>query len=235
MFGIISAVVLPLYSIKTIYLFFVKFLTGLIMVLILKKYSNFRQYLTTCIVFFTLTFLFGGLCIGINEMFGIETTGGQVLVNGFAFPVSIFVLFASIYLYLFISLINYTKHKNKFSNFYFDVQIILNSKTYYLRGYLDSGNKLLDNNIPVVIISLKTFIRVFKDYPIEQLAFGTAPNNPHYINTISVGEISKLLVLEVDKLLMKNNEQNKEYTNVKLGLSKANFSSDFDLLLHSSF
>ena len=234
-FGVVSAVVLPLYSIKTIYLFFIKIMTGLLMTLMLKKYSNFRQYLTTCIVLFTLTFLFGGLCIGINSMFGLETTGGQVLINGFEFPVSVFVLFASLYLYLFIQLIKYTKHRNKLSNFYFDVEITLNNKNYYLRGYLDSGNKLLDNGNPVVIIPFKTFAKVFKDYPLEKIPLGLAPNNPHYLSTISVGDINKILVLEIDKLLIKNNEKNKEYTNVKLGLSKASFSSDFDLLLHSSF
>lgn len=234
-FGVVSAVVLPLFSIKTIYLFFIKIMTGLIMVLILKKYANFRQYLTTCIVLFTITFLFGGLCIGINSMFGIKTTGGQVLINGYAFPVSIFVLFASVYLYLFMQLIRYTKHRNKLANFYFDVQIMLNKKTYFLRGYLDSGNKLFDNGNPVVVIPLKTFMKIFKDYPIEKIPLGVAPNNPHYLTTLSVGESDRILVIEIDKLLMKNNEQNKEYTNVKLGLSKANFSSDFDLLLHSSF
>ena len=234
-FGVVSAVVLPLFSIKIIYLFFIKIMTGLLIVLFLKKYANFRQYLTTCIVFFTLTFLFGGLCIGINEMFGIKTTGGQVLINGFAFPVSIFVLFASIYLYLFIHLVRYTKYRNKLSNFYFDVQITLNNKTYFLRGYLDSGNKLLDDNSPVVMIPFKTFARIFKEYPLEKIPLGRAPNNPHYLSTFSVGDVNKLLVLEIDKLSIKNNEKNKEYTNVKLGLSKVNFSSDFDLLLHSSF
>ena len=234
-FGVVSAVVFPLYSFTTFYLSCVKIITGLIMVLLLKKYANFREFLTTCIVLFTLTFVFGGLCLGINSMFGIETTGGQVLINGFAFPVSIFVLLASGYFYLFIQLIKYSKQKHKLSNFYFDVEIILNNKKYFLRGYLDSGNKLLDDGTPVVVVPLKTFSKIFKEYPLEKIPLGLAPNNPHYINTFSVNEVGKMLVLEIDKIEIKNNERNKEYTNVKLGLSKANFSSDFDILLHSTF
>ena len=115
------------------------------------------------------------------------------------------------------------------------MEIILNNKKYFLRGYLDSGNKLLDDGTPVVVVPLKTFSKIFKEYPLEKIPLGLAPNNPHYINTFSVKEVGKMLVLEIDKIEIKNNERNKEYTNVKLGLSKANFSSDFDILLHSTF
>lgn len=235
LFGVVCAVVFPLYSITTFYLTCVKIMTGLLMVLFLKKYANFREYLTTCIVLFTLTFVFGGLCLGVNSMFGIETTGGQVLINGYSFPVSVFVLFASGYFYLFVKLIKYVKHKNSLSNFYFDVKIDLNDKEYFLRGYLDSGNKLLDDGSPVVVVPLKIFSKIFKEYPLEKIPLGSAPNNPHYINTLSVNNRDKMLVLEIDKILISNSERNKEYTNVKLGLSKANFSSDFDILLHSTF
>jgi len=234
-FGVVCAVVLPLFSIKTMYLFLIKILIGFLMVLMLKKYANFREFLTTCIVLFTITFLFGGLCMGVCNMLGLKTNGGQVLINGYEFPMSIFVVFASMYIYLFVQLIKYLKHKNKITNFYFDVQIKQNEKTYYLRGFLDTGNKLLDNSEPVVIIPLKQFLKIFKDYPLEKIPLGKAPNNPHYINTLSVGDKNKILVLDIDEISIKNNEKSGVYKNVKLGISKANFSSDFDLLLHSTF
>jgi len=234
-FGVVCAVVLPLFSIKTMYLFLIKILIGFLMVLMLKKYANFREFLTTCIVLFTITFLFGGLCMGVCNMLGLKTNGGQVLINGYEFPMSIFVVFASMYIYLFVQLIKYLKHKNKITNFYFDVQIKQNEKTYYLRGFLDTGNKLLDNSEPVVIIPLKQFLKIFKDYPLEKIPLGKAPNNPHYINTLSVGDKNKILVLDIDEISIKNNEKSGVYKNVKLGISKANFSSDFDMLLHSTF
>jgi len=168
-------------------------------------------------------------------MLGLKTNGGQVLINGYEFPMSIFVVFASMYIYLFVQLIKYLKHKNKITNFYFDVQIKQNEKTYYLRGFLDTGNKLLDNSEPVVIIPLKQFLKIFKDYPLEKIPLGKAPNNPHYINTLSVGDKNKILVLDIDEISIKNNEKSGVYKNVKLGISKANFSSDFDMLLHSTF
>lgn len=233
--GVVSAVILPLFSIKTAYLIVVKILTGFLMVTFLKKYANFRQFLVVCIVLYSVTFLFGGVCVGVNAMLGISIDGGQVLINGFDFPISIFVLFASGYFYMLIKLIKYMKIKSKLTNFYFDVTIMQNRKSYYLRGFLDTGNKLFDNSSPVVIISIKTFTKIFRDYPLELIPLGNAPNNPHYLTTASVGDVNKILVLEIDKIYIKNNEKHKEYTNVKLGISRVNFSTDFDLLLHSSF
>lgn len=233
--GVVSAVILPLFSIKTAYLIVVKILTGFLMVAFLKKYANFRQFLVVCIVLYSVTFLFGGVCVGVNAMLGISIDGGQVLINGFDFPISIFVLFASGYFYMLIKLIKYMKIKSKLTNFYFDVTIMQNRKSYYLRGFLDTGNKLFDNSSPVVIISIKTFTKIFRDYPLELIPLGNAPNNPHYLTTASVGDVNKILVLEIDKIYIKNNEKHKEYTNVKLGISRVNFSTDFDLLLHSSF
>ena len=130
-FGVVSAVILPLFSIKIIYLICVKIMIGLIMVIILKKYANFREFLITCIVLFSITFLFAGVCYGINEMLGIKTTGGQIMINGFEFPVSTFVLFAGVYLYLLLQLIIYLRNRNKLTNFYFDVKIKQNEKFYY--------------------------------------------------------------------------------------------------------
>ena len=234
-FGVVCAVVLPLFSIRNIYLISIKVLIGIVMTIILKKYANIREFLTTCIVLFTMTFVFGGLCLGVCNLLGLSISGGQVIINGYEFPMSIFVVFGSIYIYLFIQLIKYLKHKNKILNYYYDVEIKQNNNRYYLRGYLDSGNKLFDNNNPVVVISFKQFMKIFKDYPIEKIPLGSAPNNPHYIRTLSVGDKSKLLILDIDEITIKNNEKSGVYRNVKLGISKVNFSSDFDMLLHSSF
>ena len=233
--GIMGAMLLPLISLSNIWLILAKLTIGVIMVVLIKKHHNFRDFLITCIALFTITFLFGGMCCGLNSILGFSINGNQILLNSFEFPISIFLLFASLYLYLAGNLIIYVKNKSKLSNFYFDVVITQNNREYELRGYLDSGNKLFDDSAPVVVIPIKVFSKVFVDYPLEKIPLGNAPNNPHYIRSYSVGGVNNLLVLEIDKILIKNNERNIEYTNVKLGISKANFSSDFDLLLHSSF
>ena len=233
--GVAGVVVLPLISIRPLYLIIFKIGVGLFMVIFLKKYANFRQFLIVCIALFTSTFLFGGVCYGIVSMLGLNASGSQILINGYDFPISIFVLIAGLYFYLILKLINYLKIRSKLTNFYFDVTIKQNNNNYHLRGYLDSGNKLTDGESPVVIMPFKQFVKIFKDYPVEKVPLGSAPNNPHYISTCSVGDKNKLLVIDVEEVHIKNSEKNKTYTNVKLGISKVNFSSDFDLLLHSSF
>jgi len=234
-FGVGCAVLFPLFSINIFYLMLLKIIVSLIMVLLLKKYASFREFLSVCIVFYMFTFVFGGMCIGINQIMGLKSQGAQVLINGFSFPISIFVLFASGYLYFMLQLIRYVKQKNKVINYYFDVVIKQNGNKYYLRGYLDSGNKLLDESQPVVVIPLKTFMKVFKQYPIEKVSLGCAPNNPHYLTTMSVNGDNKMLVMDIDEISIKNSDRKKIIKDVKLGISKNNFSSDFDLLLHSTF
>lgn len=233
--GVVCAVILPLFSIKTIYLFLVKIFIGFVMVLILKKYANFREIFITCIVVYTVTFLMGGICFAVSQLLGINTSGNEILINGYEIPMSMFVVFASMYFYFLVQLVKYLRNKNKVINYYYDVELKQGQKTYYLRGFLDSGNKLLDDNSPVVLIPFRVFARIFKDYPIEKIPLGNAPNNPHYITTFSVGDKNKLLVIDVDEIIIKNNKKKKKYCDVKLGISKVNFSSDFDVLLHSTF
>jgi sigma-E processing peptidase SpoIIGA len=233
--GVVCAVILPLFSIKTIYLFLVKIFIGFVMVLILKKYANFREIFITCIVVYTVTFLMGGICFAVSQLLGINTSGNEILINGYEIPMSMFVVFASMYFYFLVQLVKYLRNKNKVINYYYDVELKQGQKTYYLRGFLDSGNKLLDDNSPVVLIPFRVFARIFKDYPIEKIPLGNAPNNPHYITTFSVGDKNKLLVIDIDEIIIKNNEKKKKYCDVKLGISKVNFSSDFDVLLHSTF
>jgi len=84
-FGVVGTVFLPLISINVSYLLLIKILIVVSMVLILKKYANFRQFLVVCIVFFTVTFLFGGVCVGVSQLLGLTTKGGQVLINGYNF------------------------------------------------------------------------------------------------------------------------------------------------------
>ena len=91
-FGTVMAIVFPLLKIRNLYLIFLKILVGIIMVLILKKYATFRRFLTTCIVLFIMTFLMGGVCYGINQILGLKTSVRQLIIGGFEFPISIFVL-----------------------------------------------------------------------------------------------------------------------------------------------
>ena len=100
LFGVVSAVFVPLWTVDVGVLFTAKVLVGIIMVLLLKKYDSFRHWFSMLLMFFTFTFVFGGLCYGILSILGIQTNGSSLLINGFEFPMSLFVLLSSVYIFL---------------------------------------------------------------------------------------------------------------------------------------
>lgn len=227
-FGTICAVLMPLVTLKTLYMVFVKIAVGVIMVGLLKKYANFREYFLTLIVMFTVTFLMGGLCYSVNEMFGFKLSSGQLLINNYHVPVSIFCLLSSGYLYLLMWLIKYLKHRGKLNSYYFDVSVKINEKIHFFRGFLDTGNKLVCDGKGVVVIPLKVFLKEFKDFSINEICI-----NPNYLDVKSVGGCEKIIVLNADEIHIKNCDKNITMQNAKIGLSKAGFGSDFECLLSS--
>lgn len=228
-FGTVCAVLLPLVSIKTNLLILLKLAVAIVMVGLLKKYANFKQYFFTLIVFFTVTFLMGGLCYGINELFGFKLSGGQLVVNNYSFPVSLFCVLASGYLYLFWWLVKYFNHRIKLNNYYFDVTVKLNGKVHFLRGFLDTGNKLKMGDSDVVLVPLKIFLKEFKEYPLEKICL-----NPTYLGVKSVDGLNDIIVIDLDEISIKNCERKRTMQNVKIGLSKATFGSDFEVLLNGN-
>jgi len=226
LFGTTCAVFMPLISLNAGMLVLIKVGVGVVMVGLLKKYANFKEFFLTIIVFYTITFLFGGVCFGVNEMFGIGLKNGQLVINSYMFPVSLFCLFASGYFYLLFWLIKYFRRKNKLQNLYFDVTIKLNDKLHFLRGFLDTGNKLECNGDNVVLVPMKVFLKEFREYPIEKIVV-----NPSYLQVKTVGKLDEIVVVDVDEINIKNNEKNITMQNIKIGLSKQGFSSDFECLL----
>lgn len=229
-FGTICAVLLPLVSVKVSFLLWFKLLVAVIMVGLLKKYSSFRNYFSAFFVFLTVTFFFGGLCCGMCELLNFQLESGQVLVNNYAFPVSLLCIVASGYIYLLIWLIKYIKHKNTLSNYYFDVIIKFKGKIHFLRGYLDTGNKLTYHGSGVVLIPKRLFYKEFKDFSIEESFL-----NPNKMLIKAVNGFEEITVVDADEISIKNSERNSTMQNVKIGLSEADFSSDFDCLIGCEF
>ena len=236
-FGVVSAVLLPLVTLNIVFMLPLKTLIGVIMVLMLKKYNNFKQFLAHLLIFFTFTFVFGGLCYALINVFDLNTTASGVLINGYEIPMGIIMLLVSIYVYFLIKLVQFVRHKNEFAGYYYDVTIKLDNKKYYLRGYLDSGNKLYDDGLPVVVVSFKTFCKLFSKLPIEnyflQKTEKLGLKNAHYITVNNVVGKGKMLVFSVDELVIQNSSTKKFNSNMLIGISNKTFSTEYDCLLHS--
>ncbi len=239
--GVVCAVFMPLVSINFYIMILLKLLLGMAMVIILKKYNNIREFLTHLLLFFTFTFVFGGLCFAVSNMLNVPVSGGGLLINGYEIPMGIFMLLLAVYVYFMVKLVQYIRHKNKYINYYFDVEIKIDGKSHFLRGYLDSGNKLYDNQtqLPVVVISFKSFCGMFKNMQLQNYLLEKTDamglKGAHYLNVNNVMCGGKMLVFEVDAINISNNSLNRKNEKVLLGVSERGFGSEYECLLHSEF
>ncbi|MBR4745253.1 MAG: sigma-E processing peptidase SpoIIGA, partial [Clostridia bacterium] len=129
---------------------------------------------------------------------------------------------------------HYLKHKQARCSTY-DVTITIDGKKYYIRGFLDSGNRLYDDNKPIVVISFACFCKMFKNFPFDKIMLdrvsGVDLKNAHYINVVTATSSAKMLVFNCDSIQICHDDINIQKSNVAMGVSKKNF-SQFECLLH---
>ena len=236
--GVVGAIFMPFVSLPFFPMFLLKVFIGVIMVVFLKKYATIREFLTHFIMFFTFTFVFGGLCYGICLMLGDSTLG--VLVNAYEFPMGLIVLVIATYLYLLWKLLIYVRNKNKNISLYYDVTLLISGQKHYIRGYVDSGNSIYDDGKPVIVVSFSSFCKMFKQFPYQNLLLCKADKiplkNAHFVDYITAGGEGKMLVFDAEELIYKNTSNKETRTsNISIGVCKRSFNSDFDCLLHSEF
>ena len=236
--GVTGAVIMPFITLSTYLMIILKLLLGVVMVLTLRKYCSFANFFAHLMLFFTLTFVFGGLCYGLCVALGESTLG--VLVNAYELPMGFIVLIVSVYIYLLWKLLLYVRHKNKNISLYYDVVLMIEGEKHYIRGYIDSGNSMYDNGKPVVVLSFGTFCKIFKKFPYQNLLLCKEDKiplkNAHFIDFNTASGCDKMLVFDVDEISIKNPISKEESkSEVCIGVAKKSFHQDFDCLLHSEF
>ncbi len=234
--GTIVAIIMPLITLNNFLLIVLKIFLGLSMCLIIKKPKSTKVYLTTFFLFITYTFIMGGMCFGLIYFLNLNTTFSGVVIYGFEIPVGLFVLLGVFYLKILITLINYVKHKNTYSNFYFDVKLKQHNIIVRVTGFLDSGNQLNLSGNGVAVINYKTLIKLVPNLDVKSLVKGNLNfsnlTNAKYIELLNSGGKSKMLTFEVEEMEIAD-DKNKVITlkNQIIGLAKTNFSGKFDCLL----
>ncbi len=222
--GMSFAVALPLLKLHGVYLFLVKICLGIIMILIMNKKLKIKEYVLYYVVFLTFTFVLGGFCYFLENLF--KGSGG-----GFYLPVSVVLIIMLFYIFFLIKAITAFYKKRQLHNFIYNIKISCNKREVAAKAYLDSGNTLCDNGKPIIIITTKIFnkfyekkfheILLYKDY--SQL------ENAHFIEYSTIDKQSKMLVFKPDYLKVCETEGC--YNNILLGVSLKNFSKDFDVIM----
>ena len=188
-----------------------------------KTFKKFSKLLACC--FLTLC-LYGGVCFFFERLFGLMKT----------------LLFLTVITstYILIKIIaKWRDRKRSVDNFCFDVEICANGNTLKFKGFLDSGNMLVDpfTQKPVSLLNFRAFSRLFKDVEIEDIIRNTDKVKclkfAHYINFNTLNNVDKILIFQVDKIVVGQDIRENQF----VGLTLKNFNQAFgtDVILHNSF
>ncbi len=224
--GVAISLVAPLYKLHVLLKLAVIVFTSIIMVLISFKFSSIKNFLLILSIFFLSTFLYGGACYAVMELFG-------------SFPLLVVALIGLATFILYSLAYRIVSHRNRMKNFVYKLKIKDGEKVIEEEGYLDSGNVLYDTitKSPIVLVNFDVFSKLYSG--ISYLALFTKKinsssiKNGHYIKINSIGRGTSMLVFTVDEL----NVEDKCYKNVSLGLSFSGFERSFgtNILLHCDY
>ncbi len=235
--GMLFSLFLPLVEINEIMLLiFIKLFLGVLMICTSFKINSFKKFFLLYFLFLILTGIMGGICFGVlfslYPNFTIEN--GVFSYDG---AIGIFVIFIIVLSKFVFDLLKYIKRKTQEQNYIFKISIFYNLKKIITNAFLDTGNILIDkiSGKPVILISFKTFKKIFEINTSDFLLGKYKIENSRYIDVKTATNSGKILVFEIEKIKIQNLNQEKTITNAVLGLSLQNFNKQFgcDVLLNA--
>ena len=232
--GVILAIFLPfLYSNKLLLLCY-RILVSLILVLCIKKYKKFKEFVTYYLMFVTYTFLIGGVVLGIIQMLGIEYSMSGLFMYNFEFPVGLLALILLIIFRVIFVLLKVIKIKLKHSNYIYKIKLCDGKNTIDSYAFWDSGNNVKFNESGVSIVSINLFLKMYKDIDLNKVISRTISNeelrNVEYIYISGIGEGDKYLSFEIDSIVVGK----KVFINQRIAVAMKNF-GEYDCILHKDF
>ena len=203
------------------------------MVRIALKPVGFAKNVISYFVFLLLTAVMGGVCFGIVFMLSGDINGGFVLVYDAEIPVGVILLIVSLVSFAITKLVQKLNRKKLFNTFIFKAELKNLNKIAKFEVYLDSGNTLKDpiSNKPIIIIEYSVFRRIF-NFPLEKLITKKINEKDiegsHYIDYGTIGGNGKMLVFEVEQLMLKQHDKETILKNPSVGLTFSRLTKSFN-------
>ncbi len=210
-----AALVFPLFSINGVFTVIFKILFGLLAVTVIGNFKNFKDYIFTALIFFTVTFLTGGAVFGVFYILGVDYSSEYAL--GLAFIPAIATTEIVSAVYKKIKRIKFTE------NFTVKTEIILNGVSVKCLGFFDTGNALYDGLSPVILIDKRAaepFVANINNLP---------EFNRITVNTAS-GSDRKLSVKNTQVVIYSGDKRN-IFNNVTMAIADLS-GNEFQVILH---
>ena len=170
-FGSLSTFLL-FFRIDSLFLFFIKIILSIIMVLIAFGYNNLRYTLKNLYYLYFISILLGGFLYFLDTNIYSKHVGVLFINSNYSYNFIIMIIITPLIVILYIK---NKKEEYKYEEYY-NVQITLNNKKMILNGFLDTGNKLRSfSNYPIILINEKLID--IKDYNIIYIPYNTVNSN----------------------------------------------------------
>ncbi len=214
-FGGIVALVYPALEVNQIILTLVKILSGILIVLLASEYKNARSFYVNAVIFFFYTFVTGGVIIGVFNLFSIEYQT-EFIVAGIVIPV---------YLVLraFAEVIKYFFRRKSVESLIYKVELSLNDQTLIAKGFLDTGNSLLNNGKPVILCD-KHFAKKLMGENLVKIKFKR-------IEICTATGVRQNLAFNLDRLVLYMENKSHIFENVTVCISHVSFDG-YSIILH---
>lgn len=216
--GAIGAVFAVLYPFVGNFNYIIKIFLATVMIVFLRKYKSFREYITTLFLFYIISFSLAGAVVMISSFSAVDLTkyNGNIQLFPFCVGASAFII---------VILIKYCraeiyKRRNIVRQIYPIKVKGKDNRLLSINAFYDSGNQLYDpqSNKPMVVISQKLYNQL------EQTEKGEV-----LIKTVN--GIKTMLSTKIEFWIYFDDDRNKIY-NVRAGVSDL-INEDYDLILHT--
>lgn len=239
--GTLFAFVMPFLTLGSMMLFFLKICIAVIILSFLKRYKSALEFFVTFFTFVTFTFLFGGIIFALLDLLNAKTSNSGLLIYNFEIPVGVIVFIIFIYAYFMMNLIQEFYKRKIVHNYIYDVVIKEGKTEVKAKGFLDSGNRLTDEDTqkPILIMNYAIFEKLHQNVKITDVILKKTENLP--LKNVKLMKISgvngknnHMLVFELDEVKILLEEKEHIIKNVMAGLTFLKFkdSLEYNLLLN---
>lgn len=187
----------------TLSLFILKILLSISIMLITFGYKDLKYTLTNLFYFYIVSIILGGFMYYLNVEFSYKNIGMIFYHKGLSINYIFIILVSPLVLIIYQKQM---KTLREISNLYHTVEVYLNDKIIYLKGFMDTGNTLVDplTKRIVIITNSREFIKIVK-------------NNMYYLVPYESVKMSGLIkCYKVDKVFIK---EFGEVKNVLVGIT----------------
>ena len=184
--GGLEAVLFPLLTLPTWAAYVVKLLGGVLIAILAVSDRGLKPHFIVFAAFFAMTFLLGGLLVAVYSFFEIPYLSGEgYLVEGA--PVSLVLAASGVFAVTVVRLSGtFYRYRKRRQNI-LPCKITAGGKSYELRGYADSGNRLFFRGEPVCVISAIGALKLFR---------GQTPVGRMELHTVSGSRESPVFLCE---------------------------------------